>query len=222
MLERVPEPELMDNKLQVQAYADADFADANQRFVSLVQAQQLALNGSALDLGCGPAGITLALAASLPGWRICGLDAGANMLATARDNAKKMPEEVQSRLSFVLGHLPDHGLQGEAFDLLLSNSLLHHLPDPLSLWQSLTGLGHSGSVVVVMDLFRPESQRVLDNLVSEYAGNEPEILQIDFANSLFAAWTISEVEQQLHQCELQHFSVRAISDRHMAITGVLG
>lgn len=212
----------MDSQQQVQAYADADFTDANQRFVDLVLNQQtLAVNGAAMDLGCGPADLTLALATSLPGWRVTGLDAGSNMLATAKRNAAKAPEDVQSRVDFVLAHLPDHGLDNTDFSLLVSNSLLHHLPDPSALWKSLKSLGHAGTQVVVMDLFRPEDQATLDALVDEYAGDEPEILQIDFANSLHAAWTVDEVRQQLNDAGLPRFTVQSISDRHLAVTGVL-
>lgn len=222
MLERAPEPELMDSQQQVRAYAEADFSDANQRFVDLVLSQQaLPTNGVALDLGCGPADLTLALAASLPGWRVTGLDAGSNMLATAKRNAAKAPSDVQARVGFVLGHLPEHGLDDPDFNLLVSNSLLHHLPDPSALWATLQGLGHAGTQVVVMDLFRPVDQATLDALVNDYAADEPEILQIDFANSLHAAWTVDEVRQQLNDCGLHQFEVRAISDRHLAVTGEL-
>ncbi len=212
----------MDSRQQVQAYAEADFSDANQRFIDLVLSQQtLAANGTAMDLGCGPADLTLALAASLPGWRVTGLDAGSNMLATAKRNAANAPEQVQSRVNFVLAHLPDHGLENAGFSLLVSNSLLHHLPDPSALWASLKSLGHAGTQVVVMDLFRPVDQATLDALVNEYAGDESEILQIDFANSLHAAWTVDEVRQQLDDSGLQPFTVQAVSDRHLAVIGVL-
>lgn len=222
MLERTPEPELMDSQAQVQAYAQADFSDANQRFVNLVLGRhELPTEGRALDLGCGPADLTLALAVSLPGWRITGLDAGANMLAAARHNAGKAGDDVRARIDFVEAHLPDHGLHDRHFDLLVSNSLLHHLPDPSALWGSLQGLGHPGTEVVVMDLFRPADQATLDGLVAEYAGDEPEILQIDFANSLHAAWRVDEVREQLDAAGLAHFQVQAISDRHLAVTGRL-
>ncbi len=222
MLERQPEPELMDSRQQVQAYADADFSDANQRFIELVLAQgEFPPGGAAVDLGCGPADLTLAMAARLPGWRLTGLDAGPNMLSVARQNREQASASVQQRVQFVLGHLPEHGLQAPDFDLLFSNSLLHHLPDPMSLWQALPTLGRSGARVVVMDLFRPQSHSQLDGLVSEYAADEPEILQIDFANSLHAAWTVDEVREQLKGSGLEHFQVSAISDRHLAVTGVL-
>lgn len=222
MLERTPEPELMDSQAQVQAYADADFSDANQRFIQLVlEHSRLPQQGAALDLGCGPADLTLALADKLPEWRVTGLDAGPNMLASARRNAAQASADVQARVDFVLGHLPEHGLSGQRFDLLVSNSLLHHLPDPDALWGCLAGLARPGAQVVVMDLFRPVDQAAVDALVNEYAGDEPEILQIDFANSLHAAWQVDEVREQLGQAGLQHFQVDAISDRHLAVTGTL-
>ncbi len=216
----------MDSLDQVKAYAAADFSDANQRFIELVLAQLSqslkhdSAAGSVLDLGCGPGSLTLALAEQLPGWRITGLDAGPNMLATAKHNAARTSADVQARTRFITGRLPDQ-IPRASFDLLVSNSLLHHLPEPGFLWHSLNSLAQPGAQVVVMDLFRPASQAALDALVDEYAGAEPEILQIDFANSLHAAWTAEEIRTQLDQAGLNHLAVAELSDRHVAVTGVL-
>ncbi|MBA1329736.1 hypothetical protein QQ73_00455, partial [Candidatus Endoriftia persephone str. Guaymas] len=63
-MKRIPEPvELMDEKAQAKAYAEADFREPNQLFLDRL----LALMGDrapnhALDLGCGPADITLHVA----------------------------------------------------------------------------------------------------------------------------------------------------------------
>ncbi|MBM4281932.1 MAG: hypothetical protein FJ137_14630, partial [Deltaproteobacteria bacterium] len=60
---RIPEPELMDEATQAQAYADADFAAPHERFVDLFVASWPAargpVQGVALDVGCGPADVVV-------------------------------------------------------------------------------------------------------------------------------------------------------------------
>jgi hypothetical protein len=64
-MERIVEPELMDDEAQARAYAEADFEEPNARFVALYREFVGALPAGAavLDLGCGPGDITLRLAA---------------------------------------------------------------------------------------------------------------------------------------------------------------
>ena len=62
-MQRIPEPELMDEAEQARAYAQADFAEPNQRFVDCFEAEFPELQqGAVLDLGCGPGDIVLRLA----------------------------------------------------------------------------------------------------------------------------------------------------------------
>jgi hypothetical protein len=43
--------------------------------------------------------------------------------------------------------------------------------------------------------------------------------RLDFYNSLRAAFEVEEVEAQLRAAGLDGFTVRAVSDRHLVVTG---
>src|SRR5439155_6397063 len=73
-MERTPEPEVMDDAEQARAYAEADFGDANQRFVERCL-PLLAGVATVVDLGCGPADIPIRLARALPRVQVVGADA---------------------------------------------------------------------------------------------------------------------------------------------------
>ena len=61
-MQRITEPELMDEAEQARAYAMADFAEPNERFVGYFETEFPDLKtGSVLDLGCGPGDIVLRL-----------------------------------------------------------------------------------------------------------------------------------------------------------------
>ena len=70
-------------------------------------------------------------------------------------------------------------------------------------------------------MLRPESSAVVDTLVGIYAADAPEVLRSDFRNSLYAAYTLDEVRQQLKDSGLTSLAVAQVSDRHLAVSGYL-
>src|SRR3989442_11472854 len=81
-MERVLEPELMDDPAQALAYSRADFEEENQGFVDrFAEFYPEFKAGHVLDLGCGPADIPILLARTLPQCRITGVDGSPPMIA---------------------------------------------------------------------------------------------------------------------------------------------
>ncbi len=220
-MDRRPEPELMDSTAQTVAYAEADFSESNSLFVEhfLGAFDGLPARGKLADLGCGPADICIRLHERLPGWHITGVDAGENMLKRATEGLRRAG--LQDAIALHLAYLPDAGLGTQRFDAVVSNSLLHHLPDPATLWSSVLQVGKPGAAVTVMDLRRPATEQEAESLVDEYAADAPPILREDFYNSLLAAYTPGEVESQLREAGLDHLRVSLPSDRHWIATGTL-
>lgn len=216
-MDRTPEPELMTDAEQVRAYAAGDFEEPHQRFVDLLRERlpQLAAAGHAVDIGCGPGDIACRLARALPGWQVHGLDGSLPMLVLAREAAAR--GALGDRLGFHECRLPNDAPPRARYDLLVSNSLLHHLADPLALWQSIGHWSEPESAVFVMDLLRPASARDAERLVDEYSADEPEILRRDFFNSLLAAYRPDEVREQLRRCGLGRLDVEVVSDRHWLV-----
>jgi len=223
MLTRVPEPELMDAIEQAEAYANADFETPNSAFVGHVEAflEGAPISGSVIDLGCGPADICVRLAHRHPSAYFDALDGSAAMLDCARTRLGMEPKSVAVRIRLLQDRLPSRQLMRRHYDLVISNSLLHHLHDPAVLWHAIRDSGRPGARVVVMDLFRPESTAAAAELVDRYAGGEPEVLRTDFYNSLLAAFTAKEVRQQVMLAGLERFVVTECSDRHLLVTGKL-
>jgi trans-aconitate methyltransferase len=216
---RVPEPELMDEEAQAHAYSEADFAEAHDLYVANVAARFGPMNGHVVDLGCGPADVTVRFARANPDTVITGIDAGVNMLALAR--RRVIRAELSDRVRFEEHHLPTDALAGRGFDAVISNSLLHHLPDPMVLWSTIRACTRAGACVAVGDLLRPESAAALEKLVDAHACGAPEVLRDDFANSLAAAYRPDEIRDQLAAAGLDHFDVRVTTDRHLLVTGCL-
>jgi ubiquinone/menaquinone biosynthesis C-methylase UbiE len=220
-MKRVPEPELMDEPEQARAYAQADFSEPHQAFVERFRQ---CFSGhrprQALDLGCGAADITIRFAGVYPESRLTGVDGSAVMLAFAREAVAQAG--LGNRIQLHQARLPEADLPRSVFDTIISNSLLHHLHDPQTLWHAVTQYAAPGAAVFIMDLRRPDSRARAGDLVDEYAGTEPEILRRDFFNSLLAAFRPEEVTEQLAQAGLATFRVEAVGDRHIIVHGNMG
>jgi SAM-dependent methyltransferase len=221
-MRRIPEPELMDGQEQARAYAEADFSEPNTLFLELLS-ERLGRSDTwqqALDLGCGPADITLRFARAYPCCRIDAVDGASAMLAFARSALSREPA-LAERVRLLHARLPGLPLVERAYDLILSNSLLHHLHEPAVLWTEIRRLARPGAGVLVMDLMRPTTTEAADTLVEAYASDAPEVLRRDFRNSLLASFEPEEVQTQLQSVGLNALAVKRVSDRHLAVSGRL-
>jgi len=203
---------------QVAAYAAADFADSDQamvdRIVEMVAGRRIQ---RVVDLGCGPGNITLRLAEALPEAEVIGVDGAGTMLAVAR---ARVPEPDRRRVEFLQAVLPS-GKVAMPCDLVVSNSLLHHLHDPSVFWREVRAWARPDAFVFVGDLSRPESPARVDALVEAYAHDAPPVLQEDFRASLFAAFDDDELRAQLAEAGLAHLDVDHPTDRHVHLFGPL-
>lgn len=217
-MKRVPEPELMEDEEQARAYSEADFSEPHARFVRLC-GEAWAENeprGRMLDLGCGPADITVRLAQSFPRLTIDGVDGSAAMLKFGEERVRR--HGLAARVRLIQGRLPACPLPGE-YDAVVSNSLLHHLSDPAVLWEAVGRCSRPGTVVFIMDLMRPEDETQARALTERHAAGAPAVLRHDFFHSLLAAYRPAEVRAQLMEAGLEDFDVRAVSDRHLVVCG---
>ncbi|SEO67814.1 class I SAM-dependent methyltransferase [Aquisalimonas asiatica] len=217
-MERIPEPELMDEAEQALAYARADFEAPNSAFVERYAELIGVTGGRVLDVGCGPGDIPLRLARRFPGLRVDGLDGAEAMLALARDALAREPA-IGDRVRFIHDDVAGDSVRGAAYDAVVSNSLLHHLHEPSTLWRLVKETARPGAGVLVMDLYRPDTRERAAEIVATYASDEPEVLRRDFFNSLLAAFTPGEVREQLACAGLPHLRVETVSDRHLLVHG---
>ena len=219
-MERIVEKELMDDPKHAIAYANADFETINNLVIEIfdIEFPEIEIKGTILDLGCGPGDITFRFAKRFPDSTVIGIDGAAIMIELA--NQRKYREtEFVNNITFIEAEIPVVPIPGIPYDLIVSNSLYHHLHDPEVLWKTILDYGSSGTKIFIIDLFRPDSKERVDWLVNEYSGNEPEILKKDFYNSLCASFEPAEVEQQLSNIGLSGLSVKIVSDRHLVVYG---
>ncbi|MDF0651581.1 MAG: class I SAM-dependent methyltransferase [Nitrospira sp.] len=218
-MDRILEPELMDDPKQAEAYARADFVEENQGFVDRFKEYfpEFA-KGKVLDLGCGPADIPIRFAKLYPACQVIGVDASAPMIQLG-DLAVKQAG-LTDRITLRCERFEDVA-GARIVDAVISNSLLHHLPNPLQFWQKLRQLVKPGAPVLVMDLLRPDSPEAAQAIVDQYAADEPDILRRDFYNSLLAAFTEDEIGSQLARMNLTRLLIDIPDYRHWVVGGII-
>jgi ubiquinone/menaquinone biosynthesis C-methylase UbiE len=211
----------MDDPAEAQAYGRADFAAVNAAFVDrLLELAGPAEALTAVDLGTGPGDIPLRLARRRPGWTITAVDAAEAMIEIARAAAAR--EGGAERVQFVVADAKATGLAGGAFDVVFSNSILHHITDTAALWAEVRRLGRPGALVFFRDLARPASEPAARAIVDTYAGAESAVLQEEYYRSLLSAYEPPEVRRQLADAGLRGLHVAMVSDRHLDVWGRLG
>ena len=151
-------------------------------------------SGHALDIGTGPGLIPIKLAASLPRLRLTGVDLSAAMLEKARRAADE--SGVVDRVDFRLGDANSLPFSKRSFDLVLCNSLLHHLPDPLVLLNEISRVSRPGGALLLRDLRRPSRLEFPFHALwfgRHYFG----LMRQLYRDSLRASYTRAELEDLL-------------------------
>ena len=204
----------MEKKEQAYAYSNADFSNSNDLFLEkLFKFCSITDKTKILDVGCGDGEIPIEIYRKTKS-KITVLDGSAAMLD---EFSKKMSTNNIDDIKIIQKRYEDTRLTEKSFDILISNSVLHHVKSPKQFWEKSFSLVRQQGHIMLMDLFRPSNEHDLSAVLDKYGGNDAVLLS-DFENSLRAAYTLDEVEDQLSSFPNISSSVKAISDRHFFVT----
>ena len=142
------------------------------------------------------------------------------MIERAREMLRNEFSQFRDRVEFRVAYIPGADIPALDYAGVISNSLLHHFHDPGAFWNAVRIHARPGSRIFIADLRRPATLDAVDALVKRYASDAPEVLRVDFDNSLRAAFTTAEVEAQLRAAKLAHLQVSALGDRHLIVAGI--
>jgi ubiquinone/menaquinone biosynthesis C-methylase UbiE len=211
MLPRTLEPEWMDDDREASEYDSMDHAEVNRRFVDdLCEHAPLGLD--ILDLGTGTALIPIELCRRLPEVRVMASDAAVSMLDLARLRLEL--DSMVRRVQLHHGDAKALSCPDEYFDTVMSNSLVHHIPDPILALREIVRVARPGGLLFVRDLARPDSASEVERLVELHAGSESEFAKQLFRQSLHAALQLAEMRHLATDLGFSKESVQMTSDRH--------
>jgi ubiquinone/menaquinone biosynthesis C-methylase UbiE len=213
MLARVLEPEVMDSAEEAASYDSMDHRAINKSFVE----EALLLCPAprrVLDVGTGPGWIPILTALQCPEARIVGVDLAEEMMRIARRNVEK--EGLSNRIDIVRADAKQLPFAPGDFDLVISSSMLHHIPDPRLVLAEVDRVV-GGGAILVRDLHRPESEHQLEDLVARYVDPSDETGKRTFAESLRASLSLDEVRAIVNEIGMRDVAVAMSSDRHWSL-----
>jgi len=227
MLPRTLETEVMDSAEEARDYDSMDHAEVNRRFVEDLLSFRSRVR-EALDVGTGTARIPIELCMRLPEAHVVGIDLADHMLALANENVKA--RNLSGRISLEKRDAKSAGWPEGRFEVTMSNTILHHIPDPLDPLREMWRLTAKGGATFIRDLARPRSITEIDGLVRKYAG-EPAGSDASlegsqarqralFEASLHAALTLEEIREQAKEIGAPASAVTMTSDRHWTLAHV--
>jgi len=215
MLPRILETEAMDTLEEAVDYDSMDHREVNTAFVTDLLAHEPDLS-TTLDLGTGTAQIPIELCRRAPEARVLALDAAQHMVELARKNIALAGFDKQIRVERVdAKRLP---YAEGSFRTVISNSILHHIPNPRDVLSETWRAVAPGGLVFLRDLLRPANQTMLHQIVDTYAADANDHQRKLFADSLHAALTVDEVRLLVTELGIAPETVRATSDRHWTWT----
>ena len=224
-LQRILEPEVMDSAQEAIDYDTMDHTEVNRAFVDDLLAFAQFENSPVtelrvLDVGTGTAQIPVELCGRQLSLHVTGVDLADEMLKVGRQNVTAAGFAQNITLERVdAKQLP---YAAGTFDAVISNSIVHHIPDPLQVIAEMARVVRAGGVLFVRDLLRPDDEAELEQLVSTYAADTNNEQRQLFRQSLYAALTIAEVKSLLATAGLPAQWCAQTSDRHWTIAGQCG
>ncbi|MCH8921757.1 MAG: class I SAM-dependent methyltransferase [Planctomycetes bacterium] len=216
-LQRVLEPEVMDTVEEAVDYNAMDHAAVNRLFVDdLLAALSIdgdaAFEGEVLDLGTGTALIPIELCRRDESFRVLGVDLAANMLDVAKINIDLA--DLRERVMLDLVDAKTLPLEDARFAVVMSNSIIHHVPEPAEVLREAVRLTAPGGLLFFRDLLRPEDNEEVARLVEIYAGQESDHARQMFEDSLRAALSLEQFRALVQELGFEAQAVQATSDRH--------
>jgi SAM-dependent methyltransferase len=226
-LPRLPEPEVMDDCGEVEAYstaaAQSNLEKIDDTFVDHAlrllrgRATKGAV-GKALDIGCGPGQITLKLAQRLPGWQFTGVDRSANMvreaLAARDEMGRRENDDMASRVQFFVGDGIELPFADASIDLVVCNSVLHHLSAPARVFAEISRVAAPGAAILLRDLRRP-SRPAYPLHVRWHGRHYSGLMYKLYCDSVRAAYTPEELAGLLGDSPLRDARIFTMGRTHL-------
>ena len=227
MLQRILEPEVMDSVEEAQDYDSMDHSEVNRRFVEHLLECRRDSDGTTdnpvkvLDVGTGTAQIPIELARSLElihvPFQITAIDLAEHMLELGQENIEQAGFSEWIHLELVDAKQMPYA--DGSFDWVISNSIIHHIPEPLASLREMVRVLAPGGLLFVRDLLRPVDLPTLRHLVQTYVGGSNAHQQQMFSDSLHAALSLEEIQQKLTTIGCPIEWATQTTDRHWTIRG---
>jgi len=216
-LQRILEPEVMDTLEEAFEYDSMDHSQVNEVFCNdFFAARNLTDGVQILDVGTGTAQIPIVMCKRNTGLKITAIDLAESMLTLGNKNIQTARLEDSITLDQVDSKKMPYS--DESFDQVISNSIIHHIPNPLECFKEMIRVTKKDGLLFIRDLLRPFSIVELHNIVNLHAGDATPKQKQLFTDSLHASLSLAEVREMVKLFGFEAFTVIQSSNRHWTFT----
>ena len=216
-LHRILEPEVMDTLEEAFEYDSMDHSQVNEVFCNdFFAARNLTDGAQILDVGTGTAQIPIAMCRRNSGLKITAIDLAESMLTLGNKNIQTA--RLEDSITLVQVDSKKMPYPDESFDQVVSNSIIHHIPNPVECFKEMIRVTKKDGLLFIRDLLRPFSMAELQNIVNLHAGDATPKQKQLFTDSLHASLSLTEVREMVKLFGFEGFTVIQSSNRHWTFT----
>ena len=216
-LHRILESEVMDTLEEAFEYDSMDHSQVNEVFCNdFFAARNLNDGVQVLDVGTGTAQIPIAMCKRNSGLKITAIDLAESMLTLGNKNIQTA--RLEDSITLVQIDSKKMPYPDESFDQVISNSIIHHIPNPLECFKEMIRVTKKDGLLFIRDLLRPFSLVELQNIVNLHAGDATPKQKQLFTDSLHASLSLAEVREMVKRFGFEAFTVIQSSNRHWTFT----
>lgn len=212
-MQRILEPEVMDTVEEAREYDAMDHSGPNNAFVQRLI--ELGAQGVMLDVGTGPGHIPLLVCEKIPGARVFGIDLSRNMLKIAEQHRMRSPN--RNRIIYQLADAKKIDFQERNFDVVYSNTILHHIPDPRPFLKECRRVLRVRGVLLIRDLMRPASAEIAREQADRIAAGATQKQRDLLCASYCASFTPDELRALAKESGLESAEVVEDDATHMSL-----
>jgi ubiquinone/menaquinone biosynthesis C-methylase UbiE len=216
-LHRILEPEVMDTIEEAFEYDSMDHSQVNEVFCNDFFAVRNLTDGvQILDVGTGTAQIPIVICKRNSDLKITAIDLADSMIVLGNKNINAA--RLEDSITLVQVDSKKMPYPDESFDQVVSNSIIHHIPNPVECFKEMIRVTKKDGLLFVRDLLRPDSIAELQNIVNLHAGDATPKQKQLLTDSLHASLALTEIREIVKPFGFEAFTVIQSSNRHWTFT----
>jgi ubiquinone/menaquinone biosynthesis C-methylase UbiE len=202
---RVPEGEAMEGQEELTIEEiNSQFKKRmweHRNFVKFILKElKLKDNSKVLEIGPGPAWISIILVQENPSITLTGLEISEDMIRLANQNV--IDEKVNNNIEFIQGNAQDMSMfEDNSFDAVITHDSLHHWKEPILIFNEIARVLKPNGILCIEDGRRDLGigAKITFNIIKQFI---PKMMGYYWKTSIMAGYTESEVREILDQTEL--------------------
>jgi ubiquinone/menaquinone biosynthesis C-methylase UbiE len=167
----------------------------------IVEKLRLKENSRVLEIGPGPAWISIILVKERPDVQLTGLEISEDMIRIAEQNVND--ENVDDRISFIQGNANNMSmLDDNSFDAVITHDSLHHWEAPLTIFNEISRVLKEDGIFCIGDGRRDIrlGAKLIFNIAKLFM---PKQISFYWGTSIMAGYTPEEAKVMLDQTDLK-------------------